>query len=662
MPQFKNFMAGQIELITPAIEQRIIEKAFLSRKVEERLLDLYEEGKLFGTVHTCIGQEFSGAVVTEFLKTEDSVFSNHRCHGHFLSFTNDVEGLIAEVMGKSTGVCAGRGGSQHLCKDGFYSNGLQGGIVPVTAGLALARKIRNDKSVSVVFIGDGTLGEGAIYEIFNIASKWELPMLIVLENNGYAQSTNQQETLAGSISARAEAFGIRSAKSETWNWKSLYPVAQDLVEFVRGEVKPAFLEIDTYRLKAHSKGDDTRSRSEVEPFEKADPLNILFEKNSAQTIQMLHKIHDEIHIAVATAEAAPDAVLGLIDDTAGVEPLKWKESFVTRKRVGKALNEVMMNLMGNYPKMVFLGEDICSPYGGAFKVSMGLSDEFPERVWNTPISESAIIGIGLGLAMEGFLPFVEIMFGDFMTLTMDQILNHASKFHYMYNGQVKTNMVIRTPMGGGRGYGPTHSQTLDRHFMGIPGLRILALNNLIDPALLYDNLIINSETVTLVIENKQQYSQFLREKLPQGFKTYISNETYPTAVVRPETQKVDVTLVGYGGTSEMLVLAADRLFEEHDIVAQILCPMQIYPMKISPYLALISEASLLVLVEEGQGFAGFSSEIIAQISEEAPELLTKVRRVVPIEMPIPAAGKLEKVVLPSIDSIIESVLELAHEV
>src|SRR5262249_14587100 len=159
------------------------------------------QGKLFGTVHTCIGQEAVGITVANALEPGDKIFSNHRCHGHFLARTGNVKGLIAEIMGRETGVCGGRGGSQHLCdvEKGFFSNGVQGGIVPVAAGLAMSLQLQALRRIAVVFIGDGTLGEGAVYETFNLASKWQLPLLIVLENNGYAQSTPQTQNLAGSI-------------------------------------------------------------------------------------------------------------------------------------------------------------------------------------------------------------------------------------------------------------------------------------------------------------------------------------------------------------------------------------------------------------------------------------------------------------------------------
>ena len=261
--------------LSDPVVRRILGKALLTRFVEESLLDLFGQGKLHGTVHTCIGQEMSPAVLTEFLRPGDTIFSNHRCHGHFLCRHGDAEGLIAELMGRRTGVSGGMGGSQHLCRDGFYSNGIQGGIVPVAAGLALGHLLRGRGDISVVFIGDGTLGEGVVYETMNIASKWDLPLLVVLEDNKFAQSTAQHETLAGDIDARAAAFGIATATATTRDWPRLHDVAGRLVAAMREDSRPRFLRIETYRLKAHSKGDDTRSRAEVEPHELVDPVNVL---------------------------------------------------------------------------------------------------------------------------------------------------------------------------------------------------------------------------------------------------------------------------------------------------------------------------------------------------------------------------------------------------
>ena len=168
------------------IENIFYKQALLIRRTEDTFIELFSKGKLNGTVHTCNGQEFSAVALCNYLQKQDIIFSNHRCHGHYIARTGDVEGLIAELMGKQTGVCGGIGSSQHLCNDNFYSNGIQGGIVPVATGMAMAGKLKRNKAISVVFIGDGTLGEGAVYESFNLASLFKLPLLVICENNGYA--------------------------------------------------------------------------------------------------------------------------------------------------------------------------------------------------------------------------------------------------------------------------------------------------------------------------------------------------------------------------------------------------------------------------------------------------------------------------------------------
>jgi 2-oxoisovalerate dehydrogenase E1 component len=222
------------------VNHRILKEALRIRKVEEKFLELFSQGKLNGTVHTCVGQEFSAVAFAGQLKKKDFIFSNHRCHGHYIAFTGDTRGLIAELLGKASGTCGGIGSSQHLCNNNFFSNGIQGGIVPVAAGYALANKLKQNGAIGTVFIGDGTLGEGVFYETLNIISKWEIPLLIVCENNFYAQSTPQQINLAGDIQARAKAFGIKTFKGNTWEPELLMQQAQEAINYVRTETKPCF--------------------------------------------------------------------------------------------------------------------------------------------------------------------------------------------------------------------------------------------------------------------------------------------------------------------------------------------------------------------------------------------------------------------------------------
>lgn len=654
-----------LELIqTSADQQRrttLYGRAMLIRSVEQRLLQLFSEGKLFGTVHTCIGQEWTGIAVAEALQPGDLIYSNHRGHGHYLARTDDVYGLIAEVMGKKTGVCGGRGGSQHICSREFFSSGVQGGILPVSAGLALAHKLRESPNIAIVFIGDGTLGEGAVYESFNIASKWDLPLLIVLENNYYAQSTPQEQTLAGDICARAGAFGIKIAHGNTWKPEELVDLAASCVSFVRQERKPLFLQIDTYRLMAHSKSDDDRDPQEVESYWKKDPITIFTRDYPDAAKQIQAKVDQRINAVVAQAEADRYAEPIVSDES--VPPYRamaWRQiSNESSERVVSRIHAALRRNMSRDQRILLLGEDIEGPYGGAFKVTKDLNREFPGRVRNTPISEAAIVGIGSGLALSGFLPVCEIMFGDFLPLAADQLINHASKFRYLYNDQVHIPLVIRTPMGGRRGYGATHSQSLEKHFLGLTGTTMLAINHRYDPALVYDNLFASIDRPTIVIENKVLYGARVSDQAPEGFVWECSDEQYPTLRLRP-AGKPDLILLCYGGMLPEVERAADKLLEQHEIICEVVCPIQLYPLNPWPVVESVRQCGRLLVIEEGQTFAAFGAEVIAQIYEIAPGILNSARRLGPPRHPIPSCGQLEKELLPGEKHVVEAALEMMN--
>lgn len=256
-----------------SVGQRVYFKAFLIRSVEETLLALFGRGLVRGTVHTCVGEEVGQVALIDALQPDlDIVFSNHRGHGHFLAFGGPVRGLVAEVMGRATGVCGGIGGTQHLHAGNFYSNGIQGGIGPNAVGAALAEKLRGSDAVVTVFLGDGTMGQGATYESFNLASLWNLRVLFVLEDNGIAQTTPRSLAHAGDLRTRAQSFGIRSESIEAGDVFGLHRLGGEIVTGMRRESRPAFLHVDTYRLRAHSKGDDTRDEQELQALRQKDPL------------------------------------------------------------------------------------------------------------------------------------------------------------------------------------------------------------------------------------------------------------------------------------------------------------------------------------------------------------------------------------------------------
>jgi TPP-dependent pyruvate/acetoin dehydrogenase alpha subunit len=251
---------------------KLYEQMLLIRRFEEYALGLFSEGLLSGTTHTYVGQEAGAVSVINHLRDDDLILSNHRCHGHYLTRFDDPVGLLAEMMGRVGGVCGGRGGSQHLYRSGFYSNGVQGGMMPVATGMAWTEKHRGSGAIVVAFIGDGTLGEGTVYESLNMASLWQLPLLVVCENNRYAQSTSIVANLAGDIVTRARAFGISAGEIESNDVAELYPRFAECIDEVRETTRPHMEVIHTYRINAHSKGDDFRPGEEIAYWAKRDPL------------------------------------------------------------------------------------------------------------------------------------------------------------------------------------------------------------------------------------------------------------------------------------------------------------------------------------------------------------------------------------------------------
>ncbi len=284
----------------------------LIRRFEERLLSEFSQGKLVGTTHVYIGEEADAAGIFSAIDPGDVVFSNHRCHGHFLAYSAaqpegpQVYPLAAELMGKATGLVGGRGGSQHIHWKNFYSNGIQGGIVPVATGMALAEKVRHSAQIALVFLGDGTLGEGAVYESLNLAALWKLPILYVVENNRYAQTTPIELGVAGSIADRFKAFGIPTWERETFDVLEVQAAAREAIQHVRGAIAPAALILHTQRFMAHSKGDDPRSAEELARIRRLDPLELQGKRLTQEKRDVVEKeIAAVIESAFRRADADP---------------------------------------------------------------------------------------------------------------------------------------------------------------------------------------------------------------------------------------------------------------------------------------------------------------------------------------------------------------------
>ena len=300
--------------------KELFEKMLLIRRVEETLLKMFEQGKLRGTTHTSIGQETCSVGVLSAINQDiDVVFSNHRCHGHFLAYGGPLELLLGELMGKKIGACLGIGGSQHLHYRNFYTNGIQGGIVPAAVGMAFAEKKKQTGAVVVVFLGDGTLGEGVVYESFNIASLWNLPILFVIEANGYAQTTPTTLQLAGRIIDRPAAFGIKTDEFIDLDPYEIYTHCLESLQQIRFSNQPECLVLHTYRLGPHSKGDDTRSPEEISRATEKDPLNQMMKAMPVDELMDIEKcVQTQIEQALRICEQSEDIAHREFEEIAGL--------------------------------------------------------------------------------------------------------------------------------------------------------------------------------------------------------------------------------------------------------------------------------------------------------------------------------------------------------
>lgn len=334
------------------------------------------------------------------------------------------------------------------------------------------------------------------------------------------------------------------------------------------------------------------------------------------------------------------------------------------KTVLDSLNAGLHQAMADDASVVLMGEDLLDPYGGAFKVTRGLSSAYPRRVRTTPISEAGITGVAGGMALRGLRPVVEIMFGDFISLAADQLINHLAKFRYMYNEQVRVPLVIRTPMGGRRGYGPTHSQTLEKHFLGIPGLRTLAPfhdlggHALGGPGQLLYQTILNTQDPVLFVENKLQYLLTLLnpQNLPDQTCEEISGQYGLSApfyrVLTVGAPQAMVTISAYGYMAHLTMRAQQQLAYEHEIFSELLIPTQLAPFTLQPVFESVKATGRLITIEEGAGALGWGAEVLAQTAEELGASLRRAARLTAADHPVPAARHLEEESLPGVDDIV----------
>lgn len=629
------------------------------RAFEELILDLFGQNKLSGTTHTYIGEEATAVAIMRYVNNDDKVFSNHRCHGHYLAYGGPEDLLLAEIMSKSVGLCQGRGGSQHIHYKNFYTNGIQGGIVPNAVGVAFADKHQHKTGNTIVFLGDGTLGQGVVYESLNIASVYEIPVVFVVEDNQYAMSTRRTDVIAGDIKKRIEGFNIKTFEIESTDVDELEAFFEKVFTYINSERKPVCAVVHNYRLGAHSKGDDTRDPKEIALHKENDPISLIQKKVGIEKYEMAY---NEIRSRL-------EAIVNKLDDEQFIEvnpirvDLVQESSSIASEgenRYVESIREAFRERLHNDSKTIFLGEDICDPYGGAFKATKGLSEEYKNQLYNMPISEAGMTGLAVGMAMNGLIPVVEMMFGDFVTLGFDQLLNHASKYAWVYGNNMSLPMVVRTPMGAKRGYGPTHSQSLEKFLIGIPGIKVLALSLILNPKLVYKKLFQTIKEPTVIVENKKMYGQKSWAIEGGYYKEFevkeINNYGFSSFVLSIDADSLpDCYAIAYGGMDEDVLSASYELMMSEEIQMDVILISQLSPLPIKDIMEAVRVDVPIITVEEGTITSGIGAEIITRCVENG--ISSRYCRIASPDMPIPNGIVLEEQIVPDKNVIVQRVKE-----
>ena len=642
--------------------------ALYVRAFEQELLELFKQGLLAGTVHTCIGQEWTAAALHPHLRPGvDAFLATHRGHGHYLAHGGPPADFVAELMGREGAQCLGRGGTQNLHFERFYSAGIQGGATPIAVGLAWAARERGEQAIAVAQIGDGTLGEGTLYEAMNFAGWLHAPVLFLLEANGWAQSTDTSLTTPGDVLRRAEGFGLTASRVADADPAALSAHLAEVVAEVRAG-QPHLVVVDTRRLMAHSKGDDDRPAETIERLWREDPLTRLLERDeTARAWSELATRHmRELGIEVAgrpkleyvATSALPTSTRNVSSKELHAELTLPDAGY---QRVAGELNSAFHAMMAADSEVVLVGEDLLDPYGGAFKVSKGLSSRFPNRVLSTPIAEAAITGFANGLALAGMRPVVEIMFADFVTLATDQLVNFAAKFRYMYGGRTIAPLTLRLVSGGGRGYGPTHSQSLEVMFCGVPGLRVVALSQRHNPGELFRQVVADDDGPVVFVENKLLYAQRPHAQAPvdlEPVEVMGTDGDLPPLYYRSRAAtKADVTLVTYGGMTAAAEAAMRELIEQEELSFDFVVLTQLWPLDATAVVDSVRRTRRLVVVEENVADYGVSAAVVAAVAHELPQGFAS-RRVGAQPVPLPSARHLEDAVLPSTATVTAAIREI----
>lgn len=623
----------------------------LSRMIEEKMILLQRQGKL-SKWFSGIGQEAISTGVTLALEADEWIMPLHRNLGVFTGRGIPLHKLLRQWRGDRDGFSKGRERSFHFGSRERHICGMISHLGPqlaVADGVALAHKLRNEKKVSLAFTGEGGTSEGDFHEALNIAAVWDLPVIFVIENNGYGLSTPVEEQYrCESLVERAKGYGMDGVRIDGNNVLTVYDTIRGIREYCLKRQKPYLVECTTFRMRGHEEASGTRYVPSYlfEIWQKKDPVRRFEDYLLAEEVlseQSLHEIQEtlkeeieqEVSAEFAGEPVAPDSGEELSEVFAGTTEYSFYEVPETRSggtsiRYIDAIREALHQSMYAHPDMLIMGQDIAA-YGGVFKATEGLVETFGrERVRNTPLCESGILGAALGLSIQGIKSVVEMQFADFVSAGFTQIVNNIAKIHYRWGQQA--DIVIRMPAGGGLGAGPFHSQSNEAWFVHTPGLKVVYPATAADAKGLLIAAI-NDPNPVMFFEHKGLYRSD-EEEVPEA---YYEIEIGKARIVE---EGEDVSVITYGkGVHWALAYA----LHHPEFSIDILDLRTLLPLDYTAIAESVKRTGKVLVLHEATLTGGVGAEIAAWIGEHCFDYLdAPVMRCASLDTPVPFSPALEE--------------------
>ncbi len=628
----------------------LYEQLVKPRLIEEKMLNLLRQGRI-SKWFSGIGQEAIAVGAACALLPDEVIFTMHRNLGVFTARDMPLDRLFCQWQGKRLGYTKARDRSFHFGAMEHHIVGMISHLGPqlsLAAGVALAHKLRAEGRVSLAFTGEGATSEGEFHEALNVAAVWKLPVIFVIENNGYGLSTTANEQYAcENLLDRAVGYGMRGAQIDGNNILEVYSTIQKIAAELRENPEPFLLECMTFRMRGHEEASGTKyvPKALMEEWAKKDPLDnyerwlletgVLSEEKQ-KTIREQYKkdILKAVEVMFNEPEPVPDTEEELRDVYAPAPRAVEPAGAVRDMRFIDAISEGLREAMRRHPELVLMGQDIAD-YGGVFKITQGFVEEFGKaRVRNTPLCESAIVGIGLGLSLKGIKSMVEMQFADFVTCGFNQIVNNLAKLHWRW-GQ-NADMVVRMPSGGGTGAGPFHSQSNEAWFTHVPGLKVVFPSTPHDAKGLLLAAFEDPNPV-MYFEHKALY-RAESGPVPEGFYTVEIGKA------RQVRTGHDVSILTYGMGARWAEKAAAELNLDADIVDL----RSLVPLDYEAISASVRRTNRVLILHEDTLFGGIGGEIAAWISEHLFEYLdAPVLRAASLDTPVPFAIPLEQNFFPA---------------